>query len=170
MIGQRFNKWLVLEYSGKSYYKCKCDCGTIKNVRIDGLKNGRSTSCGCYTQINEARYLYNNYKYHAELRNLDFKLEFDEFLRLTQSNCHYCNQEPRQRTRGTQPFIYNGIDRVENSIGYFKTNVVSCCLTCNRAKNKMTYLEFISWIKKIKLEGIKEYLKQYACVGNACEL
>lgn len=47
ITGQRFGRWTVLEYVGKSKWLCKCDCGTIKSVSGCGLKNGKSASCGC---------------------------------------------------------------------------------------------------------------------------
>lgn len=47
LTGNRFGKWTVLEYVGKRHWKCLCDCGTIKDVNADSLRQGRSTSCGC---------------------------------------------------------------------------------------------------------------------------
>lgn len=45
--GQTFGKWYVLEYAGEHYWKCKCLCGcnTIRNIRGDQLRDGKSTSC-----------------------------------------------------------------------------------------------------------------------------
>ena len=57
LIGQRFGRWTVIDEapnkvskSGKTrsiMWKCKCDCGTVKDVRARALKTGMSTSCGC---------------------------------------------------------------------------------------------------------------------------
>ena len=49
ITNMRFGSWVVLEYVGGkfSYYECKCDCGTVRNVRSYYLRNGRSVSCGC---------------------------------------------------------------------------------------------------------------------------
>ena len=33
---------------GHSYWLCECSCGTIKSISGTSLKNGNSTSCGCY--------------------------------------------------------------------------------------------------------------------------
>ena len=49
---ERFDRWTVLglhhiDKSGSSYWKCVCDCGTIRNVRHTALKSGGSKSCGC---------------------------------------------------------------------------------------------------------------------------
>lgn len=74
MIGLRFNKWTVLEYSHKNersgnwYYLCQCDCGVLAQVKGSSLRNGNSKQCkkcaskengrkGLYSQ-NEGRDLY----------------------------------------------------------------------------------------------------------------
>lgn len=46
LTGQVFNEWTVLEYVGNSYYKCRCSCGAIRNIRRNDLKLGKSKSCG----------------------------------------------------------------------------------------------------------------------------
>ena len=56
LTGQRFGRWVVLgegkhRYWGKYrilYWKCRCDCGIMKDVNGQTLRNGESTSCGCY--------------------------------------------------------------------------------------------------------------------------
>jgi hypothetical protein len=53
MIGKKIGKWSVLEEVKVEqkrsavfrHYKCACDCGVIKIVRADGLRNGRSSQC-----------------------------------------------------------------------------------------------------------------------------
>lgn len=51
LTNQRFGKLLALEKapsrSGKTYWKCRCDCGTIKEVQTGHLKSGAIQSCGC---------------------------------------------------------------------------------------------------------------------------
>lgn len=36
--------------------------------------------------------------------------------------------------------------------GYRKKNCVSCCYTCNRAKNTMSLQNFTTWIQRIVLK------------------
>lgn len=49
--GQRFGRLVVLERaqnrSGRVVWRCKCDCGVIKEVPSKTLKNGTAQSCGC---------------------------------------------------------------------------------------------------------------------------
>ena len=50
IIGSRYGRLVVLRRDKKqkrSYYVCQCDCGAKKSIRLDNLKNGKSTSCGC---------------------------------------------------------------------------------------------------------------------------
>ena len=57
-IGERFGRLVVIgddgwyeSPSGKSrarLVRCKCDCGKEITVRLPYLKNGKTTSCGCY--------------------------------------------------------------------------------------------------------------------------
>ena len=50
LIGQKINKWTVLDLKseGRSFYAvCICECGTIKDVNIYNLINGKSKDCGC---------------------------------------------------------------------------------------------------------------------------
>lgn len=57
LIGKKFNRWTVikrapsiLEPRGKyaTVWTCKCDCGTIRDIRALSLKAGTTQSCGCY--------------------------------------------------------------------------------------------------------------------------
>jgi len=51
LVEQRFNNWLVVSQApsrkGDSYWLCRCDCGTEREVIRHGLTRGKSLSCGC---------------------------------------------------------------------------------------------------------------------------
>ena len=78
IIGQKFGLWTVLEElperneNQKIVYKCKCDCGTIKNVVGGNLLNGLSQSCGCLNMS------HGELKIHNLLtkNNIDFIQEY----------------------------------------------------------------------------------------------
>lgn len=51
LIGRRFQRWIVIASAGpksqKTYWICRCECGTEKLVNGTSLMRGLSTSCGC---------------------------------------------------------------------------------------------------------------------------
>ncbi len=54
MIGDRYGRLKVIlvkenpSNRARSYQVCKCDCGKTKAVRLDHLKAGKISSCGCF--------------------------------------------------------------------------------------------------------------------------
>ena len=55
LTDQRFGRWIVISYNEEvskqkksTYWNCKCDCGNEVVIRGDKLRNGYTTSCGCY--------------------------------------------------------------------------------------------------------------------------
>lgn len=51
LTGQVFGKWTVIQKgenkNNQIYWLCQCDCGTIRQVNGNSLRNGTSTNCGC---------------------------------------------------------------------------------------------------------------------------
>lgn len=93
-----------------------------------------------------------HYRLRAKNKDLEFALTEPEFRDLTSADCYYCGAEPSQVQRKhekTKPYIYNGIDRVDNSKGYVAGNVRTCCGPCNRAKGQMSETEFLAWIERL---------------------
>ena len=71
-----------------------------------------------------------------------FELTKEEYEYLRQQTCMYCR-------RPTTETHHNGIDRIDSSIGYIRSNCVTCCGGCNIAKGKKTPDEFIDQCKII---------------------
>jgi hypothetical protein len=46
-------------------------------------------------------------------------------------------------------YVYNGIDRKNNSLGYVSNNCVPCCSECNLMKRKMSVNQFLEHMRKI---------------------
>lgn len=51
-VGHRFGRLLVERQAqrrpnGQTYWVCRCDCGSVKDVRAASLRNGSIQSCGC---------------------------------------------------------------------------------------------------------------------------
>ena len=95
------------------------------------------------------------------IKNKQYKREFtltlEDVTKLITQNCYYCNSGPLPYQNSSNLLLqYNGIDRVDNSIGYVIENCVTCCKQCNYAKRAQTKEEFLSWVKRIyaNLENI----------------
>lgn len=81
---------------------------------------------------------YKMYISSAKRRNHNFTLTFEEFKILFESDCKYCGKENA-----------NGVDRVNNQIGYIFNNCVSCCDMCNKMKWRHNDKIFLEHIRKI---------------------
>lgn len=107
---------------------------------------------------NEANFhgLYRDRKRSAVNKGLTWELSKEDFKILTQQDCFYCGAEPSQIKKynlkgDNDPYIYNGIDRLDSDEGYVVGNCVPCCGKCNRAKYTMSANEFLDHVKKIHL-------------------
>jgi hypothetical protein len=182
LTGQRLNKLTVISYSHshiqpskqkRAVWNVRCDCG-------NQFKASYATLTCCKNQCNQCaikdrglqlrkdvkktaiNYLFIRYRKGAEERNLTFSLNKEQFEQLITKNCHYCNEQPKQLYKNNKSkyhkieFLYNGIDRVDNKMGYELKNCVSCCKICNVMKATLTKHDFIEHIKKIFLN--KEFL------------
>jgi hypothetical protein len=100
------------------------------------------------------------YRRNAALRNIPILLSDEDMLDLFAGNCFYCGKQPSQRSKernGRGSFIYNGIDRLDNAVGYIPGNVVPCCGMCNRNKGAMCFHEFIEWVRLVAEHTKEKY-------------
>ena len=172
MIGKRFRRLTVIKRmpnakNGEAKWLCKCECGKETIVPGGALRNGHTKSCGCLQRdlmsginkkrsfalgIANMRKVMKNYKWQAKKRKLKWDLTEKQFKEVTQQNCYYCRVKPKQienRPFLNGAYVYNGIDRLDNTKGYTVDNIVSCCKQCNFAKRKYTLQEFKDWIKQV---------------------
>ncbi len=175
--GQRFGRLLVQKRAPRpnkkrAYWQCLCDCGQSTTVAHDTLVSGTTKSCGCLRRENSRRLArvlidegrmpvprqYANtrtgpcnhaigvYISNADRRGILWDLTYSDCEQLFTASCVYCGAPPA--SQGRRGFFYNGIDRVDNSKGYVRDNVVSCCAVCNRAKLTMAHQDFVAWIAR----------------------
>lgn len=177
MTGQRFGRLLVIQRDG-TYLKnrvavwlCQCDCGNITSVRGTSLRCGTTQSCGCLSKEltlervrlpkGEANFnaLYYCYIKNAKKRGWNFNLSKPFFRHLVIQPCYYCGDSPSNTFRGNKNmngvFVYNGIDRVQNEIGYVPDNVVPCCSRCNSIKATFSISDFVAHCKKVVICDVK---------------
>lgn len=165
LSGRTFHNWKVIAFShiqGRTgyYWHVKCtNCGIGKKCKSGHFKaRGGCRNCELMpkgqTGFNRLYYQYNK---GANLRCIEFDINQDVFRRITSSPCFYCGVAPNKiktsdggnkSTWGN--YVYNGIDRKNNKIGYTDENCIPCCTICNRAKNSMSF------------EAFKDYIVQFA--------
>ena len=175
--GEKNNKLEFVEFiESKKYDKYtlkyglfKCDCGNTTTASIPNFRSGEVRSCGCLvseqskiniqfavkknTIFGEHTAIHNifcRYRKNANISNRQFNLTEEQFEKFIKNNCFYCGDKPNhfEKTAGGE-LTWNGIDRVDNSKGYFEENCVTCCGKCNRAKHTLTFDEFINMCKKV---------------------
>lgn len=164
-------------------WECECDCGTKRFITSWALRANRSAQCK-KCQLKELRsnegakekkrqnsanrnkdglaafnVVLVTYKSNAVKRNHIFDLTVAQFKDITSKNCHYCDSKPStvgySYNKEHTPYVYNGIDRKDNKLGYTLANSLPCCTDCNLSKLGRTYDEYIRWIKRSakNLEG-----------------
>lgn len=178
LTNQKFNRLTVISQAksikGRIAWLCQCDCGNIKVIRAENLRDKTTKSCGCLNiDINIDRG-YNmgisNSKYHPRettarrvwKKRYNDGISFDDFLHISQMNCHYCGAIPNneqnaaledkkssQFAKDNGTFIYNGLDRIDSSLPHIMNNIVPCCKWCNYAKRERSVAEFEIWIEQV---------------------
>ena len=124
------------------------------------LNRGVTKSCGCLAREvarqgllpgqAACNWLLLRCRKNAEVRHLVFDLTKTEVEILFKQDCHYCGVPPAMVIhRPTGDYIYNGLDRVDNTIGYTAANVVACCWPCNRAKAGHSAEDFLTWVSHL---------------------
>ena len=179
--GLQIHSWTILKKTDRNkanrqMWLCRCVCGKEKEVIQNNLVTGVSKSCGCRgrikliarnkSRINKAtsnsvlNQIIAGYKKDAKDRGYSWHLTNDQCYKLFESRCHYCGSEAtNERKYHKDKSItakYMGIDRIDNTKWYTIDNVVPCCKKCNRAKDTMTYDEFIKHIESIYKHLVKK--------------
>ena len=150
----------------------QCDCGVITEVSVWQLRSGHTKSCGCLAKetrrkypahIAAAKYLLKGYKGNAKSRGYYWSLTLTDFMSLIERDCTYCgtpaplkqlnrtNKEKHWTPEWEKQLVIpaNGIDRVNNTLGYTPDNCIPCCTSCNMMKRNMTFETFIQQCKRI---------------------
>ncbi len=173
--GQQYGKLMIVSSKlvrvkpGRRVYlcQCECECGGKKTARLYNLKTGAvALHCGCENTYEKRRKLpksddasrhaiMHRYRYRAKKRGHIFELTDDQMTAIFSSPCVYCGTIGScsyARTGRIEPapaFVYNGLDRIDNELGYTVANVVPCCEVCNRAKRHYDLDFFLAWLKRI---------------------
>jgi len=168
--GNVYNRLTVIERvgntnHGQAQWLCRCECGNEMIAKGTLLRRGVVQSCGCLKKdrrlpdgVAAFRKLLYVYKRNAKMRGFEWSLTVAQFRQLTSGPCFYCGIEPAQmkysESEDTGTYIYNGIDRLDNTNGYILDNCVPCCGICNYAKANRHVSEFLAWAERIHNHGL----------------
>ena len=176
ITGERYGRLVALGFAGylprgsqqKRAFRFRCDCGSEVTKTLMDIRRADTVSCGCHKREmarawgerwrlangeSSFRALVDSYRKRASRLGVAFELVDDVFRRLTSARCYYCHIEPKQRKRANRQsfgdYRYNGIDRVDSTLGYVAGNCVPCCAKCNRGKREMPVGEFLDWVRRV---------------------
>lgn len=138
LTGKRFGKLIVLNKSGvaknrQSIWRCRCDCGNIKNVIYGNLTSGYTRSCGCLLKENGCPPKHNLsqtriYRIYRGMKNRCYNKKHKDYKRYGARGIKICNEWLKENDKGLLNFynwaINNGyqdnlsIDRIDNNGNY----------------------------------------------------
>lgn len=124
--------------------------GKAVGIHLDSRANGPKVSPRKQIERN----LYSIMLTESKKKGLKSDLPFDRFLELIHRPCLYCGKENSNNYKypykyGTTQYRYNGIDRLDSSLGYTVDNCVPCCGTCNKMKLRLSKDDFLTHIEDI---------------------
>jgi hypothetical protein len=154
---------------------CLCECGNtcIRDSNdLKRLRRGKPVrpSCGCKNGMQGHRVVevvapldfeamaFRNLYLHFQKRHRRYggeMISFPEFSRKVMDLCFYCDEPPlnRHRHQDTKVAVaYNGLDRIECSLGYSAGNVVTACKWCNVMRMDQPFDQFLARIRRIHLK------------------
>lgn len=168
-VGGRFGALIVLgtapgRMGPKGFLQAtsavRCDCGKELTVLNHVLRCGNTTSCGCKIHRRNPDSVWIRIRCQIESgardRGFDMLLSNAQLRFICPLPCVYCgtsgsnSMKGRRGGRSTSEVIlaYNGIDRVNSTIGYVPGNLVPCCWRCNLAKSDAVLADFIEWLTR----------------------
>ena len=176
----------VFQRSGELKSGSVRSCGCLqKEIMIETNSRGITPQEASMTDY------YNRYKCDAHKKNNDFELSRELFAKLVLEPCAYCGAPPykkynRSLSRKTielgfypsgkaisdrveeKTITVNGVDRIDNFLGYTEINSCSCCTICNGAKSNRNLEDFLKWMSVVS-EFEENRLIKYSNILNNIE-
>ncbi len=137
MLGKKFGLLTVIDDAGKDkkghiMYKCKCECGTIKDIHGTHLRSKKTLSCGCKNRLKgiSSDLWYNIIKGSLRVRTSRNKLEvnitkeyvYNLFLEQN-GKCKLSNIPITLPKTWKDRNHTASLDRIDSSLGYIIGNV-----------------------------------------------
>lgn len=149
LTGQTFGRLTVLSldpasHSKKTLWSCQCECGNIKSVLGTMLRNGHTSSCGCF-QIDFSRQRHTT---HGMSGSPEFQIWAAMWARCTNPNhvgySKYKDRTPPEEWRdfvnfyaelGPRPTPSHTLERTDNTKPYGPGN---CTWATRKTQNRNT--------------------------------
>lgn len=158
--GKKFHKLLVLNKykrkNNRTYWLCKCECGTIKFIDRSGLTSGNVKSCGCIK--NKSLYMSKTSEYRA-WQNIKYRCyneSYQHYKRYGGRGIKVCERwknsfENFYKDMGTKPSPEHSIDRKDNNGDY-------CPENCKWATK---HEQLTNKVNSSKYIGVRKYKTKY---------
>jgi hypothetical protein len=162
--GQKYGEWTVLHLAPRRpeghnrYWKCRCSCGTEKEIRGNALRKGVSTSCGCKQHLRKidgkpkqwtgfgeiSGIMWARIKAGARIRKIPFRISIEEAWSL------FLAQNGRCKLTGAPLQFGNkkkettaSLDRIDSTKSYESGNIQWVHKRLNIMKGTLSQEEFL---------------------------
>lgn len=161
MSNQKFGKLTAVKEYGKRcnslHWLCKCDCGKDSVVRVYHLINGNTKSCGCgHSKYNSAHHSWKGFeevtgdfmgvmRRNSKKRQNEFQIDAkDVWLKYLEQNkkCYFTGLDINFNDSAS-------VDRIDNDIGYTKTNIRLVHKDINYMRRILTDEKFVFYCQLI---------------------
>ncbi len=170
LTGKRFGKLVVIKRSKtvkfrtctKIMWSCKCDCGKTVDKYGDMIRNGHTTSCGCFKGapgvgrthglsvgkvLTPELKLYYSAKTRARAKKLEFKIRPEDIS--IPLECPLLGIKIKSSVESLSDGSPT-LDRIDNDIGYVAGNIWVISYKANRCKSNLTIDELQHMVDNLK--------------------
>lgn len=195
MIGEKYNRWTTIsepykkdgDKHSRNFVLCRCDCGTIRELRVDQLKSNTSKSCGCWKREVAAKHLreltqkHNTYKECGDIIQIidskdnviiidkdDFDKVKDKYFYIAANGYAFCGRGRIRLHRLLMGFPDKKyvVDHINGSPADNRKCNLRICTQKDNARNTSKGMNVQqcstgSWVAKIMVDGKSRYLGRY---------